>query len=149
MTPVVMTWVVKRLGVFAANLTGKQELDVIGPPEVEIVANDRLEKFAPPQGPVEDLRETDFRLENRELIGKPARGMRGRQRAGESAACHRAKNARLAAASERIAHALQDWRAREQVRKPLSSAVKRMRRAASCRFAHSCPLRQILMAYGA
>jgi len=46
-------------------------------------ANDGFEKLPPAERPVEDLGETDFRLENRELIRKAAGRMGGRQREGD------------------------------------------------------------------
>ena len=105
LTPVVMTWVREAAGGVAADLPRKQELDVIGPPEVEILANDRFEEFAPAERPVEDLGETDFRLENRELIGKAARPHARPSAGGGSAAASGQRTARSPRASS-VSHTL-------------------------------------------
>lgn len=52
---------------------------MIGPTEIEVVANHGLEEFPAAEGTAEDLGETDFRLENRELIREAGRGMGRRQ----------------------------------------------------------------------
>lgn len=50
------------------DLARKEELDVIGPPEVEILADHAFKEFAAAERAIEHLGATDFELENRELI---------------------------------------------------------------------------------
>src|SRR5438093_1337125 len=65
------------------DLAGKEELDLIRPPQIEIVADDALEELPPTEGPVEDLGETDFGLEDRQLIGEAGGAVGGSQRQRE------------------------------------------------------------------
>ena len=67
----------------AGDLARKEQLDLTGSPEVEILANDRLEELAASQRTGEDLGHTDFHLEDRQLIGEPGGAMGGRQGQGE------------------------------------------------------------------
>jgi hypothetical protein len=60
----------------------KQQADAVGSPEVEILADDRLEKMAALDGAREDLRQTDFDLLKREpmrVAGGPVGRCQGRR----------------------------------------------------------------------
>jgi hypothetical protein len=52
----------------AGDSDGKEESDAVGPAEVEIFSNHRFEEESPLHRPIEDLRETDFELIDREAV---------------------------------------------------------------------------------
>ena len=64
---------VKRPGVARVIFRGEEELHVIGPPQVEILANDTCEKLPPAQRPIADLREADVERQERQLIAEAPR----------------------------------------------------------------------------
>src|SRR5208283_1003077 len=45
----------------------KDQLHTVRSPQIQIVANDLFEELAPTQGTVEDLRQTDFHLPDRQV----------------------------------------------------------------------------------
>jgi hypothetical protein len=56
----------KLAGRFLRYHTVEDQLHPVGPPQVQIVTNDFFEKLTPAQRAIEDLRQTDFHLPNRE-----------------------------------------------------------------------------------
>src|SRR6202011_107298 len=68
----------------ARDATTKQESDPIRPAQIEILANHGLEEVAPLHRAVEDLRETDFELAERDPMIVAGASILGSQRPGKS-----------------------------------------------------------------
>ena len=63
----------------------EDELHLVGPAQVEILAHDFFEEAAAGAGPIEDLGQGEFRLEDRELVAIAGAAMRGREGMREAA----------------------------------------------------------------
>src|SRR5437667_6016779 len=63
----------------------ENELHLIGPAEVELLTHHFFEEAAAGAGPIEDLGQGKFRLEDRELIAIPGRAVGGGERMRETA----------------------------------------------------------------
>jgi hypothetical protein len=55
-------------GGLSGNASLEEELDAIGPADVEVVADDLLEELASMNGPVEDVCGADLHLHDAELV---------------------------------------------------------------------------------
>src|SRR4051812_13577965 len=68
----------------ASDSDGKEESDAVGPSEVEIFSNHRFEEESPLHRPIEDLRETDLELIDREAVIVAGAAVGCRERPGET-----------------------------------------------------------------
>jgi hypothetical protein len=62
-----MTRVRNSPGVFLVTTRSKNQLHPIGPPQVQVVADNLLKELASAQRPVKDLRQAYFHLPDREI----------------------------------------------------------------------------------
>ena len=131
----------------ARDAVRKQQADAVGPPEVQILADDGFEEVAALHGPGKHLREADLDLLEREPMrvagGAIDRGQRRRQprRPAIEERLHVGR-------PELIADRLQARRV--GTREEAVVETRQTRRAArrSCCFTHSWPLRHSLIGYG-
>src|SRR5450755_2427927 len=81
-TPSWITRVRNSPGVFFVTTRSKINCTRSGPPQVQIVTNDFFEELTPAQGAIEDLRQADFHLPNRQIPIVPGPPVSGRKGSG-------------------------------------------------------------------
>ena len=105
------------------DLALEQQLDPVGPAEVEVLADDLLEELPAAQGPVEDLGAADLQLQDRQPVAE-AGGRVGRRQGQRQLPGPAPKQGLDVGRAQTVAEPPAARPGRAQRRKPLSSAVK-------------------------
>ena len=123
-----------------ANPPIEDQADLLGPSQVEVLADHRLEQMAPGQGPVEHLGAGEFRLQDGELKVVAGRMVLGRE--GVREPCqplgHQRGDLVLGQVIEELLRTLRIGAGEQPVVQGLEGSPS----LANCRLTYSWPLRQ-------